>query len=36
MNLISIFDLSQAEIEALIETAKELKRERFYSHACFI
>ncbi len=28
MNLISIFDLSQAEIEALIETAKELKRER--------
>ncbi len=28
MNLISIFDLSQAEIEALIETAKELKKER--------
>ena len=28
MNLISIFDLSQAEIEALIETARELKRER--------
>ncbi len=28
MNLISIFDLSQAETEALIETAKELKRER--------
>ena len=28
MNLISIFDLSQAEIEALIETAKELKTER--------
>ncbi len=28
MNLISIFDLSQAEIEALIETAIELKKER--------
>jgi len=28
MNLISIFDLSQAEIEALIEKVKELKRER--------
>jgi len=28
MNLISIFDLSQAEIEALIETARELRRER--------
>ena len=28
MNLISIFDLSQAEIEALIEKAKELKKER--------
>jgi len=28
MNLISIFDLSQAEIEALIEKARELKRER--------
>lgn len=28
MNLISIFNLSQAEIEALIENAKELKRER--------
>jgi ornithine carbamoyltransferase len=28
MNLISIFDLSHAEIEALIEKGKELKRER--------
>ena len=28
MNLILIFDLSQVEIEALIETARELKRER--------
>jgi len=28
MNLISIFDLSRAEIEALIETAKEVKKER--------
>ena len=28
MNLISIFDLSHAEIEAIIEKAKELKRER--------
>ena len=28
MNLISIFDLSRAEIEALIETARELRRER--------
>ena len=28
MKLISIFDLSHAEIEALIEKGKELKRER--------
>ena len=28
MNLISIFDLSHAEIEAIIEKAKEVKRER--------
>jgi len=28
MNLISIFDLSSAEIEAILEKAAELKRER--------